>query len=281
MKEHKKPVEGRSPPSENQHSPQQKDPTASSPEGGETGQNRRTHADKPEDTNTKPRSVGAPVQSRLWRFIVEPKHSNALVAIFTILIFVTGAFYAVFAALQWGTMKGQLEQMVSSTRPWVGVEPGAGLQVSQITFDEQGNAKATIAVSAKNYGNSPARNVMAIATLVILQDERPVIHDEIRDSCDRVEDIGAILFPGCSVARQWSSKVTADKFKVGPGVGPPLFIAYVVGCIGYRDTSGSVHHTGFAYRDQVPGKNEAMTFTTRANRLVPPGEWLPWFSSVD
>lgn len=36
-----------------------------------------------------------------WNFVIEPKHSNALVAIFTVLIFVTGFFYTIFAALQW------------------------------------------------------------------------------------------------------------------------------------------------------------------------------------
>ncbi len=41
---------------------------------------------------------------RKWEFIIEPKHSNAVVAIFSVLLFIATASYTVFAALQWSVM---------------------------------------------------------------------------------------------------------------------------------------------------------------------------------
>jgi hypothetical protein len=67
---------------------------------------------------------------RWWDFITEPKHANAIMAIFTMLIFVTGALYTVFAGLQWcanqkaadaaaSAAKTAKDTLVLDQRPWV------------------------------------------------------------------------------------------------------------------------------------------------------------------
>lgn len=40
-----------------------------------------------------------------WEFITKQEHANAIMAIFTVLIFVSGAVYSVFALLQWLAMR--------------------------------------------------------------------------------------------------------------------------------------------------------------------------------
>ena len=42
---------------------------------------------------------------RTWHFIIVPQHSNALVAVFSALLFISTAVYAIFAALQWSEMQ--------------------------------------------------------------------------------------------------------------------------------------------------------------------------------
>jgi len=44
---------------------------------------------------------------RKWEFVVVPKHANAIVAIFSVLLFVATSLYCVFAALQWNELKIQ------------------------------------------------------------------------------------------------------------------------------------------------------------------------------
>jgi hypothetical protein len=51
---------------------------------------------------------------KAWEFITEPKHSNALLAIFTILIFISGVLYTVFAALQWSASRKSADAATSA-----------------------------------------------------------------------------------------------------------------------------------------------------------------------
>jgi hypothetical protein len=109
------------------------------------------------------------------------------------------------------------------------------------------------------------------------------IPTKINSSCSGGQSYGAALFPGAVITREWDSRVAdQEKIRDPKNADNPLFVAYIVGCIAYQDQSGSQHHTGFAFRDQLPGKNEAMTFATlRAGRFVPNGQWIQWFSFVD
>ena len=135
-----------------------------------------------------------------WQFITEPKHSNAVVAIFTVLIFLTGAIYAIFAYLQWSAANGQLEQMKSGNRPWVGIEPDNGLKVSEIRIGEKEAASVTMTVTIKNFGSYPGRNVVALAWLM-------VVHDSMYQSVVDKIKVGICLTqvaPICSVG-EWRS----------------------------------------------------------------------------
>lgn len=42
---------------------------------------------------------------RKWNFIIAPQHSNALIAVFSALLFIATVVYTVFAAFQWSEMK--------------------------------------------------------------------------------------------------------------------------------------------------------------------------------
>ncbi|MGA8027367.1 MAG: hypothetical protein WB992_09480, partial [Bryobacteraceae bacterium] len=49
-----------------------------------------------------------------WRFLINPSHSNAVMAIFSFLLLVATICYTVFAALQWRTMGDTLNEMKRS-----------------------------------------------------------------------------------------------------------------------------------------------------------------------
>ena len=220
----------------------------------------------------------------IWHFALKPEHANAVLAIVTILIFVTGCAYTIFACLQWRSMEGQVEQMKAGNRPWIGIDPDTGLRVSEIRIGEKETATVTMNVTIKNFGSYPGKNVVALAWLMVIHDSmyKRVI-DKITSSCTGGTNYGAALFPGATITREWDSRVTnAEKIRDPADANDPIFVAYVVGCIGYQDEAGFQHHTGFAYRDQLVGRNEAMTFATlRPDRVVPKGEWVQWFSFVD
>jgi hypothetical protein len=52
---------------------------------------------------------------RVWEFIKKPEHANAIMAIFTILIFVATVAYALIALAQWSAMSGQLKEIQKQT----------------------------------------------------------------------------------------------------------------------------------------------------------------------
>lgn len=105
MKESKKPGESKHPSDEYQYDSHPEHAPALPPESGEAKQYSAAHANQPKDADTKLNPADVSVHSKFWKFIIEPKHSNALIAIFTVLIFVAGALYTVFAALQWCAMR--------------------------------------------------------------------------------------------------------------------------------------------------------------------------------
>jgi len=174
MKEREQPIKGGQPSSEDQRNAVKKpsEPTAS--EGRKKQKNANAQRPNPSETNTKPKSptprenrVDPPV-SRFWQFIIDQKHSNAIVAIFTVLIFVTGLLYTIFAALQWSAIRETngiaRDTFNAANRPYVG--PNA-VQVVFVGQDGQGNliridhpTKQTTnmdyRVEIKNFGTIPA-----------------------------------------------------------------------------------------------------------------------------
>jgi len=217
---------------------------------------------------------------RDWLF---RRDSNHVIAFATVVAAFAAVFYTGYAAGQLRIMKGQLNEMRGGNRPWIGINPDNGLNVSTINIDGQGTASLTMSMTLKNFGSYPGKNVVALAWLMIIHDEEyTAVKDKMDSTCVGGPTYGAAIFPSATLTREWDSKVTdADKVRSKKHPDNPIFVAYIVGCVAYQEQSGSQHHTGFAYRDQLVGKNQAMTFSTFPNRTVPQGEWIQWFSSVD
>jgi hypothetical protein len=106
------------------------------------------------DAEEEPRPPIAPARTwkQVWAFVRDPSNANAIIAIVTVMIFLTGVFYTVFSCLQWRVMRGQLAVMKAAQRPNVGV--------SEVrTTDE--NGVPGVVVILKNFGQSPAFNFSA------------------------------------------------------------------------------------------------------------------------
>jgi hypothetical protein len=100
--------------------------------------------------------------SRSWRFVKDPNHSGAVVAIFTIVIASTGIVYTIFAALQWTVMR---EAFIAANKPAVGVN---GISVGH--YDTSGKllenrglpgaASMVFTIEVKNFGSVSAENFL-------------------------------------------------------------------------------------------------------------------------
>jgi len=60
-------------------------------------------ADKPADTGREPEP--AEIMMRIWEFIRKPEHSNAIMAVFTVVIAFSSIGYGIVAWCQWSAMK--------------------------------------------------------------------------------------------------------------------------------------------------------------------------------
>ncbi len=96
---------------------------------------------------TKPTSKPNPSESfmRAWSFITKPEHANAIMAIFTVLIFIATSAYAVIALLQWSVMSSQLaveSRELDLQRDIFDLEHGQELDVSMgmLSLDPQKSA---------------------------------------------------------------------------------------------------------------------------------------------
>jgi hypothetical protein len=89
-----------------------------------------------------------------WSNLGDPKNSNRVVAIFTIVIALTGITYSWFAYKQWKAIDGQLDQMQDNSRPYlIPALPKFGEAFPQ-NFNQIKLTPAYI-----NGGNSPALKV--------------------------------------------------------------------------------------------------------------------------
>lgn len=201
--------------------------------------------DHPEDTNKKAphgrndqKPVGPIRQTltKVWTFIIEPKHSNALVSIFTVLIFFAGVFYTIFAALQWCTMRESnrinREALVSVQRAWV-----IPFEVSPEALPSD-PTKTIFKVVFRNTGHTPAPRTHAwIAGTSDLQSipaTNPV----------EPSDAGAMLIGpdgiGNTSTQNPYSPEAIRLIKSGVRL-------YLYGTIWYYDVFGKHHWTQFCY----------------------------------
>ena len=216
--------------------------------------------------------------------------NTLLMLIFTGVIAIATTVYAVLVwqqlkvmSKQLGIMNGQLEEARRiGPRPWVGLnDERPALQTGPLTIDNKGTAHVACSISLKNFGDYPAQGVFAGAELMITQNVTSVHAREKAMAGESVGDqIGSVLFPGPSgVGWRWSPAVAQSEMIRIPN-GGDMFQAYVVGCIFYRDQFGTPHHTGFAYRCQVPGTIQGVTFEPKPDTAIT-GEWVLCHGFVD
>jgi hypothetical protein len=194
-----------------------------------------------------------------WEFVKEPKHSNALIAILTFIIAVTGIAYTIFSALQWvatrESVKTAGDALIQSNRPWVGVM--YPLEITAINWQAKPVPTANYVITIKNYGPSIALRLSIAAnavsdslTLLQVQDQTCIRSWKISRGTtlegQEVERMaGGMMFPSDSHGRHFND----DPFPVSAD--SPRF--WIIGCITYDDQFGNDRQTRFAnvYYDPV------------------------------
>jgi hypothetical protein len=179
----------------------------------------------------------------------------------------------VAAILQWKTLGGQLQQMESQTRPWVGLDQQNILKDCPITIDAKGTASMVCVVPTKNFGSYPAQHVVGEAELVITQNMSPILAKEkaLLNEAPLTSG-GSGLFPSDTATWYFPASVPQSAFITSQGSGIE-FLAFAVINVSYRDQFGKAHHTVFCYRLQVPGTIKGRTFVPQPNTTIN-GDWV-------
>ncbi len=196
-----------------------------------------------------------------WDFIRKPEHANAIIAIFTILIFLTGAFYTVFAGLQWHANKeaaGAAQSAAETARdalergerPWVGPSGDVKL-LSTPLIGKDGTVSFGAEVALKNFGKSPALNVeMQLEPDVGSDDSAERLGIQfVNDRCKADVSKGRdIIFPDSETTYTTSGSRYLPSLKASP-------FFTLEGCVLYEDQfQAKIHHTRFCF--VVPYMNQ-------------------------
>jgi len=169
LKENKKatkrdPSREEQPDAHNEHAP----PTAA--ESGVAKKNAARSAEKSENANRKPTPMNKSLRSRIWAFVKAQEHSNAVVAIFTGVITVTGIIYTIFAGLQWSVIGSQLDVMRKDQRAWIEASGVSAASGTGVTINIMAGQPASYPIKFINTGKTPARNIDASIFVNILND---------------------------------------------------------------------------------------------------------------
>ena len=131
----------------------------------EQPKNTQENTRKTKDQDNPPKPPGW--WRRKWHFVIEPKNSNALVAIFSALLFVATVVYAVFAGLQWNVI---LKTMRIDQRPWMTPKAASLLQFKvgqRIGWD----------IYMQNIGKTAAFNVHGDFRMKIVREDQEFAFD--------------------------------------------------------------------------------------------------------
>ena len=158
VKKNKQTKHGEDPSQSDHKNTTNKHPTTAAAESGKAEQDAARSQKDTNNADKAPKPTGEGMHS-IWQFIIEPKHSNALIAIFTVLICVTGIWYTIFAALQWGAMKDSNQisraSLESVQRAFVSLQT---LRVDR--FNQVNNVKSwQISPTWENTGATPAVDI--------------------------------------------------------------------------------------------------------------------------
>jgi hypothetical protein len=229
---------------------------------------------KPDEDTTDSKSEPTPLEviMKVWSFITEPKHANAIMAVFTALIFLATGAYAIIALLQWKTMGGQLDiaqkSLITTQRPWVKIKHRI---VKPLTFNVPGNNglidSMTLEDTLENVGQSVALNVFNWEDVIPIDEDSSLRTARARQdqwcNASRYRDTsqlsGYMLFPKDPFIQNMGVGGYMDNVnkiakinKIVPGkVGFVL-----VGCVCYRSSlepaSAPFHKTKFIYYLAIP-----------------------------
>jgi hypothetical protein len=214
------------------------------------------------------------------------------------LTFIVVAFAAGFACLQWVAIRGQWNQMVEESRPWI--KP-TGMEITKFAV-EKNQVSVTANFSYLNVGKSPAQPVLVSPNLVILAPGE-FEFKKVKLLCanpflPKVDAIGKVAFPGdpmksgeinfglpISKAREIQKLLLDDavnSFRIGfgsveaerlrEGMQATVFQSAfdVMGCINYRSSDG-IHQSSFIFRVSKAPSEESpnKVIDTSVERDVP------------
>jgi hypothetical protein len=235
--------------------------------------------DQPEASKTK-----AYISAQLRKVWASWKDASAgeqwMIAITGILAFINLIYLGV-GGCQWSVMSGQLAQMQSESRSWVGLDEAIGFYGYALTTDPNGTARTTCQIVPKNFGNYPATILRVHAELVITQDVNAVMERmEAFHLKPKRSETGHILFPGTDKITKELTLSLPFSQRIPVASADDRFELYILGYILYRDQFGHHHHTRFAYRSENPNTDPP---TTR-ERLSPKyvyGFWKLYYANAD
>lgn len=164
-----------------------------------------------------------------------------------------GLTFLVAVAAFWSAwiFQGQLNEVRRSTRlsvrPWVGLDEGLdAIETTPLQVNAGGTAGLVYTIRTKNYSNTPAANVWAMAQLVVADDLNTAYEQQGYMCSDAVigkPDIGMVLFQGRD--RPFTSYPSATK--ISRKHENSLIGVWLAGCIGYRDQFGYLCRTKFLW----------------------------------
>jgi hypothetical protein len=252
---------------------------------GDVSHKPRDHSvQSPDDSrNTKkePKSTRpmGPIE-RAWKFICEPQHSNAIMALFTGMIFLSGLAYTIFSALQWSANRKAADaakraaetaasSLVLAERPWVKIKHRI---FQPLTFNQEAwkgpVAKIVIEDTLENVGPTVALNVLSWEDVIPIDFDATHSVPSLRTArarqnqwCDanRHPDPtglkGYMLFPKDPWVEHQTVGPTMETVMKAASSSPTLLSGKVgfvlVGCVCYRSSfepqTNPTHQTRFIY----------------------------------
>jgi hypothetical protein len=241
-------------------------------QGNEQGPTKADTADANEEQQT---AQGGTSKQDLWAM-------HTCVA--TIVIAAATTIYMAFAGWQLWVMKGQLKQMKTASRAWVGLsDERTPLEVGDLRIDGAGTVHVDgCAVWIKNFGDYPAQDVFTVTKLVLTQTPASAqkVAQRMRARYAN-HPKGTALFPGPSGrAPNWPSMVLPSGIIRIPNGGSTVN-AYIVGCILYRDQSGERHHTTFVYQYFDRSKSLPVDLSVNPDTPIAAGEWVEYVGCTE
>jgi hypothetical protein len=138
-------------------------------------------------------------RGRAWEFIKVPQHSNALVALFSGLLFIATCLYTFFAARQLSQMKKATkvtQDTLTLTRQQLVGTLGAVVKMNPFDFAIT-STNAQVQIALMNIGHVPARNVRV--AFEICKETLP--NREI-SACRSIEDSVPLMEPAAGIWNQ-------------------------------------------------------------------------------